>query len=64
MKTKGVPVLSDARIISTILSQWTSPADPPATVKSWLATWTGRPSTRPVPVTTPSAGSSLPAMPK
>ena len=31
-------------IISAILSQWTSPAAPPATVKSWLARWTRRPS--------------------
>ena len=37
MKTKGVPVLSDMLIMSAILLQWTSPAAPPTTVKSWLA---------------------------
>ena len=35
-----------------------------ATVKSWLARWISRPSTEARPVTTPSAGISLPAMPK
>ena len=43
MKTKGVPVFMDAFMVSAILLAWTSPAEPPATVKSWLATWTGRP---------------------
>jgi hypothetical protein len=51
-------------IISTILSPWTSPSAPPPTVKSWLATWTRRPSIAPEPVTTPSPGMSLPSMPK
>ena len=48
-----------ACIIAATLSECTSPAEPPATVKSWLATWTGRPSTVPAPVTTPSAGRSV-----
>ena len=30
------------------------PSEPPPTVKSWLKAATGRPSTKPVPVTTPS----------
>jgi hypothetical protein len=37
MKTNGLPVLSESCIISVILAQCTSPAAPPATVKSWLA---------------------------
>ena len=56
MKTNGVPVARLARSIAATLLEWISPALPPATVKSWLATWTGRPSTAPSPVTTPSAG--------
>ena len=64
MKTNGVPVFMDAFMVSAILSACTSPAEPPATVKSWLATCTGRPAIRPRPVTAPSAGKSLSAMPK
>ena len=59
MKTNGLPVLSDRRIMSAILSLCTSPAAPPATVKSWLARCTRRPSMVAHPVTTPSAGISL-----
>ena len=64
MKTNGVPDLSADSIISTTFLECISPAEPPATVKSWLAMWTGRPSTAPVPVTTPSAGMSALSMPK
>src|SRR5260370_42074157 len=63
MKTNGVPVFIDAFMVSAILLACTSPAEPPATVKSWLATWTGRPAIRPRPVTAPSAGQSFFAMP-
>jgi hypothetical protein len=35
------------------------PSDPPLTVKSWLNAATVRPSTSPVPVTTPSHGRGL-----
>ena len=63
MKTNGEPVFRDCSMISAILIEWTSPAEPPATVKSWLARCTSRPSTAAHPVTTPSAGKSLPAMP-
>ena len=38
MKMKGVPVLSEWCSVSAILLPCTSPAEPPATVKSWLAT--------------------------
>ena len=51
-------------IISATLLQCVSPAAPPATVKSWLARCTSRPSIVAHPVTTPSAGSSFSAMPK
>src|ERR1039457_1057922 len=63
MKTNGEPVFSEDVMVSAILPACTSPAEPPATVKSWLATCTSRPSIRPLPVTTPSAGRSLPSMP-
>ncbi len=43
MKTNGDPVFSDISIVSAILVECTSPAAPPATVKSWLARWTRRP---------------------
>ena len=36
-------------MVSAILLAWTSPAEPPATVKSWLAKCTIRPSTRAPP---------------
>ena len=49
MNTNGVPVIRLAFIIAATLSEWISPAEPPATVKSWEATWTGRPSTAPAP---------------
>ena len=50
-------------MISATLMECTSPADPPDTVKSWLARCTSRPPTEAAPVTTPSAGKLLPAMP-
>ena len=49
MKTNGEPVFSDCCIISATLSQCTSPAEPPATVKSWLARCTSRPSMEAAP---------------
>ena len=64
MNTNGLPVFSERCITSATLSECTSPAEPPMTVKSWLARWTRRPSTEAAPVTTPSAGISLPARPK
>jgi hypothetical protein len=64
MKTKGVPVSSAARMHSVISWAVPSPTEPPATVKSWEAASTGRPSTSPTPVTTPSPGRDLSAMPK
>lgn len=50
----GQPVLSAWSITLTIFSPNTSPREPPETVKSWLKIATGRPSTVPYPVTTPS----------
>ena len=64
MKTNGLPVCSERSITSATLWQCSSPAEPPRTVKSWLARWTRRPLTDAAPVITPSAGTSLPAMPK
>ena len=63
MKTNGEPVFSDCSMISATLMECTSPAEPPDTVKSWLARCTRRPPTDAAPVTTPSAGKLLPAMP-
>ena len=37
MKTKGLPVISDCCMISATLVECSSPAEPPSTVKSWLA---------------------------
>ena len=64
MKMNGVPVIRLAFIMATTFWECTSPALPPATVKSWEATCTGRPKTAPSPVTTPSAGRSASARPK
>src|ERR1039458_1077193 len=64
MNTNGVPVFIAAFMVSAILLACTSPAEPPATVKSWLARWTGRPPMRPRPVTTPSAGKTFSPTPK
>jgi hypothetical protein len=50
--------------MSTTLSLCASPADPPPTVKSWLARCTSRPSIFAHPVTTPSAGIFFAAIPK
>ncbi len=54
MPTTGQPVFIAWSMTLTIFSPYTSPSDPPKTVKSWEYTATGRPSTRPVPVITPS----------
>ena len=63
MKTNGDPVFRACCMISATFVEWISPAEPPATVKSWLARWTSRPPTEAAPVITPSAGMSRPAMP-
>ena len=47
MKTNGVPFSSAPCIASATLAECISPAEPPATVKSWLARWIGRPRTVP-----------------
>ena len=60
----GQPVFSAWSMTLTIFSPKTSPSDPPNTVKSWLNTQTGRPSTVPYPVTTPSPYGRLASMPK
>ena len=44
-------------MIRMIFSTVRAPHEPALTVESLAITATGRPSTRPVPVTTPSAGS-------
>ncbi len=64
MPTTGHPVLSAWSISLMIFSPYTSPSEPPNTVKSWLYTHTGRPSTVPNPVTTPSPYGRLAATPK
>src|ERR1035438_9694937 len=61
MNTNGVPVFIAAFMVSAILLACTSPAEPPATVKSWLARWTGRPPMRPRPVTRRWSGHRPPA---
>ena len=43
IRTKGVPVVAEACIIAATLLDCSSPAEPPMTVKSWEATWIGRP---------------------
>ena len=55
----AMPFSSAAFIISTTLIECVSPAEPPMTVKSWLARWISRPPIEAAPVTTPSAGMSL-----
>ena len=47
-----------------ILAACISPREPPREVKSWEKAKTGRPSTRPWPVITPSDGISIFSMPK
>ena len=37
MNTKGLPVISDCCMISATFVECSSPAEPPRTVKSWLA---------------------------
>ena len=63
MKINGEPVFSECIMISATLVECTSPAAPPATVKSWLAKCTSLPAIDPAPVTTPSAGISFPSIP-
>ena len=50
----GQPIFMAWSMTLTIFSPYTSPSEPPNTVKSWLNTQTGRPSIVPNPVTTPS----------
>ena len=38
MKTNGAPFISALSIVSVTLMLCVSPAEPPTTVKSWLAT--------------------------
>ncbi len=64
MPITGQPVFSAWSMTLTILAPCTSPSEPPNAVKSWLNTQTGRPSTRPCPVTTPSPYGRFAAMPK
>jgi hypothetical protein len=50
----GQPVFRASSIRATVFSPKASPMLPPKTVESWAKTHTGRPSTVPYPVTTPS----------
>ena len=50
----GAPFRTARSITLQILAAWVSESEPPKTVKSWLKTYTSRPSMRPDPVTTPS----------
>ena len=43
MKTNGVPFSNAACSALATLIECISPAEPPATEKSWLARWIGRP---------------------
>ncbi len=54
MPITGQPVFRAKSITLTIFWPKVSPRAPPKTVKSWEKTATGRPSTVPYPVTTPS----------
>src|ERR1039458_4973 len=56
MKTNGEPVFNECIMISATLIECTSPAAPPATVKSWLARWISRPATDAAPVASPAVG--------
>ena len=47
MHTNGDPVRNAMLAACAILSACNSPMVPPRMVKSWLATWTSRPSTVP-----------------
>ena len=50
----GQPVRMARSMTLVIFSPYTSPREPPNTVKSWENTHTGRPSMVPYPVITPS----------
>ena len=54
MPMTGHPIFRASSMILMIFSPKTSPREPPNTVKSWLNRHTGRPSTVPKPVITPS----------
>src|SRR5688572_20615288 len=52
--TTGQPIFVARSITLQIFCAYAPDSDPPKTVKSWANTQTGRPSTVPCPVTTPS----------
>src|SRR5210317_1334835 len=60
----GAPTFMAWSMSLQIFSACASDREPPNTVKSWLKTNTSRPLSMPVPVTTPSPGTFLSAMPK
>ena len=62
--TTGAPIFTARSMTLTIFWALVSDSDPPKTVKSCAKAYTGRPSTRPLPHTTPSPGMTWSAMPK
>ncbi len=62
--TTGAPIFMARSMIFTILAALVSDREPPNTVKSCAKAYTGRPSMRPWPATTPSPGTSCRSMPK
>ena len=58
MPTKGIPALSAISMTLHIFFACISPRLPARAVKSWAKAATGRPSTLPKPVMTPSAAMS------
>jgi hypothetical protein len=62
--TIGAPIRTARSMTFTILAAFVSDSDPPNTVKSCANAYTGRPSTRPCPATTPSPGTISFSMPK
>src|SRR2546425_9904165 len=60
----GAPTFIARSMILQIFAAWVSLSDPPNTVKSCAKTKTGRPSTAPWPVTTPSPGMRCVSIPK
>ena len=60
----GIPSERAVRMPLAIFSAWALPTAPASTVRSWANRYTGRPSTRAKPHTTPSVGCRRSAMPK
>ncbi len=60
----GAPTFIAMSMTLQIFSAKVSDSEPPNTVKSCANTKTGRPSTRPWPVTTPSPGMRFSSIPK